>query len=204
MIAIKKNYNLSRQIINIVLNKIYMVKISGVNDILNVLDAKTHTNIQRITLNKVGQTTSKEIKREITSVYAIMQKDLDIQTKNATQGHMVYEISAPARQRNIAAFRVKQDKRRGGGLYATIKRGKEEFIRGAFLVTINNHKLAMKRKGKERLPIQSLYRLSIGHLLKSQWIQSVIERVFITTYDKYLSQSIEYLTQRISAAGGAK
>jgi hypothetical protein len=173
-----------------------MIKIHGVNDVLNILDARTHANIQRITLNKIGQTTAAEIKREITNIYAIKQKDLGIQTKNATMGHMIYEISAPVRQRNIAAFRIKQDKRPGGGLYATIKHGKVEFIKSAFLIYVNGKKLGMKRKGKQRLPVESLYRLSIGLLLKSKWIESVIDRVFIANYEKYLAQSIEYLVSK--------
>lgn len=172
------------------------ITITGVDDIIRSLDSKTHANLQRLTLNKVGNSVAAKVKDEITQTYAIRKKDLHITTRNASSSHLVYTISAPARQRNIAAFKVKQIKKPGGGLTATVKYGQQEFIRGAFIAIINGNKLGLKRAGKDRLPIISIYRLSIGHLLKSEWLQHTMSTTFDTLYTRYLYQSLQYLINK--------
>lgn len=170
-----------------------VIRVLNAEKVLASLDPGLNKKIQRMTLNKVGNTTVANIKRAITDVYAIRKSDLKIETRTATAAGMTYYIAAPARQRNIAAFKVKHDRRAGGGLYATVKKGQQEFIRSAFLAFINGNKLGVKRQGKARLPIVSIYRVSIGHLLKSNWIEQVIMHTFEDTFDKYLAQSLEYM-----------
>jgi hypothetical protein len=171
------------------------IKVKGIKEALQDLDPKTHKRIIMSTTNKLARRTLTELKREFVRQYAISQKNLELDIKNANMSIPTATISAPMRQKSLSAFRVKQTK---AGVAATVRRGKVQQIPHAFMATVRgSYKGVFLRRGSKRFPLRSLYALSIGLLLKSKWVEEIVERIFHQEGQKLFNQNVSYYMNKM-------
>lgn len=173
------------------------IKVEGLEEVLKGLDPKLAADTVRSTTNKLAALANTQVKRAITDSYNIKQKDLKIEIARATGGSLSAFIKGPKRQKSLGGFKAIKTQ---SGVSAFVKKGETLDVPSAFVAKTTKFKDAggrvytgvFRRKGKERLPLVSLYALSVGHLLKSDWVQNVINKIIKENGQRLFNHELEF------------
>jgi hypothetical protein len=178
------------------------LKVEGLEEVLRGLDPKLATDAVRSTTNKLAGLANTQIKRGITESYNIKQKDLNMDVIRANSGSLSAFIRGPKRQKSLGAFKAVQT---STGVSAFVKKGETMNIPSAFIAKTTKfakntdgrvYQGVFQRVGKGRYPLKSLYALSIGHLLKTDWVQNIINKIIGENAQRVFNHELEFYIGR--------
>jgi len=157
-------------------------------DYLQSLPEQLHKKVILQSLTDLTRKSTTQIKDVLYKQYNIKKSDLGISYRvTGTQAF----ITASSRSRNIAAFKSRQTTT---GITAEVTRGSKESIAHAFFATMKNGKtLGFIRHGKA---LVSIYKLSIGLLLRSEWVTKVLQQTVSDNADTIIHNKIKSYLKR--------
>lgn len=80
------------------------------------------------------------------------------------------------------------------GVTFRVKKGKRDFIRGAFITGVNKgkHIGVFKRRGKTRFPIEEKYGPSVEQLFSSDQAREILQKIYYDRFKIEMERAIKY------------
>jgi hypothetical protein len=162
---------------------------------LETYQSEASTTVVRRTVSALASKAQTKIKDAITESYNIKRSDIKFSQSFGGDG-LSAVISGSKRQLSLFKFGPVQT---ATGVSVTVKKGEQKDIPHAFIkqmIGSNSFSGVFIRanEGGDRVgryPIKSLYGLSPGSLLGTQWIHDIVDMVVIAEADATFKQKLE-------------
>lgn len=170
-----------------------------------------------VSINRVAESTNTQIKREISNIYTVKQKDVkgSIKKVRATKTRPSAVLTLSGGQ--IAMYKFEHDpkspprkQRYKKPVSVQILKGRDYIPRDykgnkAFIQKTHGNNMIFARKGKARLPMKKLFALSVPQMISDKdGTKGTIVRIQANareTLEKKVNQQIEYRLNKVKGGG---
>lgn len=170
---------------------------------LRAMGEKDGRKVARTAINQTARQTRTEAARRIAKLMGIKVGEARkaLQIIFASQNRLEARVIASGRPRNLIHFQARQTRK---GVTAKAW-GTRKLYKGSFIITSpQGQKLVMKRRGKDRLPIEPLWGPSVPDTMVNEEIRAALQQVIVERLPKNLRRQYERrqrLIQGLAARG---